>query len=182
MKIICGLGNPGKEYENSRHNAGFIIIDNYINSNDWKEKFNALYCVKKVNNENIIFIKPLTFMNLSGDALIKFKNYYDVDSKDIMVIRDDLDLPIGSYRLKYDSSSGGHNGIKSIINNLGTEKFLQLKIGISKADNSVVDYVLGKFSKNELDEIMKNLELYNKIIDEFIKNDYDFVISRYNKK
>ena len=105
MKLIVGLGNPGKEYEYTRHNIGFMVLDAYLGNVKWKTKNNALYYEKSINNEKYIFIKPLTFMNLSGEAVIKYVNYYNVDIKDVLVIHDDLDLPIGSFRLKENSSS-----------------------------------------------------------------------------
>ena len=99
MKLIIGLGNPGKDYQNTRHNVGFLILDNYLGNVDWKEKFNALYFEKRINNEKVIFVKPLTFMNLSGNAVVKYVNYYNVNIDDILVIQDDLDLPFSTYKL-----------------------------------------------------------------------------------
>ena len=136
MKLIVGLGNPDKEYTNTRHNIGFRVINEYLSAHQkditWQNKFNALYTTLTLNNEKFLFIKPQTYMNLSGDSLVQFVNFYKVPLKDILVIHDDLDLPIGNYRLKINSSSGGHNGIKSIIERLGSNEFARLKIGISK--------------------------------------------------
>ena len=105
MKLIVGLGNPGKDYKNTRHNVGFFVIDNYLNTNDWKEKFNALYHETRINGEKVLFIKPLTFMNLSGDAVVKFVDYYNVNIDSILVIHDDLDLQFSTYKLKKNSSA-----------------------------------------------------------------------------
>ena len=156
MKLIVGLGNPGKDYKDTRHNVGFLVLDHYLNTDDWKEKFKALYYETRINGEKVLFVKPLTYMNLSGDAVIQFVNYFDIDLNDILVIHDDLDLTFGSYKLKKNSSAGGHNGIKSIINNLGSDNFARLKIGISH-DKSIdtKDYVLGNFSKSEKDKLME---------------------------
>ena len=112
MKLIVGLGNPGKEYEKSRHNVGFIILDSYFNGEKWHTKDNYEFLEKNINNEKVIFIKPLTFMNLSGLAVQKVVNFYKIPTEDILIIHDDLDLPEKTVRFKYNSSAGGHNGIK----------------------------------------------------------------------
>ena len=101
MKLIVGLGNPGKEYNNTRHNIGFIVLDNYIKNPDWKENSYAYYINLKTNKDNILFIKPKTYMNLSGNAVSYFVNYYKINKNDILVIQDDLDLELGKIKLKY---------------------------------------------------------------------------------
>ena len=183
MKLIVGLGNPGKEYENTRHNVGFMIVDHYLGSDEWKEKFKALYCEKIINGEKVLFVKPLTFMNLSGDAVVQFVHYYDIDINDILVIQDDMDITFGSFKLKKDSSDGGHNGIKSIINRLGTQGFSRLKVGLSH-DKSMDtrDYVLGKFSKEDLDKFNEMQDTFNKIINCFIKEGIERTMNIYNTK
>jgi len=171
MKLIVGLGNPGKEYQKTRHNIGFEILDNYIGNEKWSEKFNGQYIKKIVNNEVVIFLKPLTFMNLSGSSVYKFVDYFDINIEDILVIQDDIDIEFGLYKMKRISSSGGHNGIKSIINSLKSDEFLRLKIGVkNNQENNVIDFVLGKFSKEEWKQIMDNFQIYDKIIDSFIRN------------
>ena len=183
MKIIVGLGNPGKEYANTRHNIGFIVLDNYVDNNNWKEKYNALYQELTINDEKVLLIKPLTYMNLSGDSVIKFINFYKEKPENLLVIHDDLDLPFGHIRLKYNSSSGGHNGIKSIINNLKTEEFSRLKIGISHDTNiDTKDYVLGSFSKEEQEKINSILPKTKEIIDYYIKYGITKTIENYNNK
>jgi len=181
MKLIVGLGNPEKKYDNTRHNVGFMILDNYLNGEIWQEKFNALYIKKNINEEVVYFIKPLTYVNLSGLALKQYVNYFNIDIKDILVIHDDLDIEIGKYKLKRNSSSGGHNGIKSIIKELNTDAFLRLKIGIKNNDlNDIIDFVLGKFKSTELELI--NNKLYLEIINSFIKNGIEKTMNIYNKK
>lgn len=181
MKLIIGLGNPGKEYENTRHNIGFMILDNYLKKGTWQKKYNALYTTEIINNEKVIFIKPETYMNLSGNSVIEFVNFYKIESKDILVIHDDLDLPFGKIRIKVNSSAGGHNGIKSIIERLGNNNFARLKIGISHNTNGdTKDYVLGKFNKEQLEELDKLYPLTNKVIDSFIKYDINKVMNDYN--
>jgi PTH1 family peptidyl-tRNA hydrolase len=181
--MIVGLGNPGNEYKNTRHNIGYIVLDSYIDDDKWKEKYKALYYEKRINGEKVLFIKPLTYMNLSGEAVRKFVDYYNIDIKDILVIQDDLDLCFGTYKLKKYSSAGGHNGIKSIINNLGTKEFARLKIGISH-DKSIdtIDYVLGKFSKEDMDTFKDMQSTFNKIINCFIKEGIDRTMNIYNTK
>ena len=180
MKLIIGLGNPGKEYETTRHNIGFMVIDRFLGNVKYKEKFNGLYYEKDMG-EKIIFLKPQTFMNNSGNCVKKFVDYYKVASDNILVIHDDLDLEMGKIKYKFNSSSGGHNGIKSIINMIGTQEFLRLKIGISSiCKDQVIDYVLGKFNKKELE----NIE-FDKIIgsiNDYIDSDYTYVMNKYNGK
>ena len=171
MKLIVGLGNPGREYKNTRHNVGFMILDNYLGKVDWKNKMESQLYICEKDNEQIIFIKPQTYMNLSGIAVSKVVNYYKIKVSDILVIQDDLDMEPGTYKVKCNSSSGGHNGIKSIISSLNTEEFARLKIGIGKNKAIPVDsYVIGKFSKEELALIENNYDKFNEIIDTFIKN------------
>lgn len=183
MKMIIGLGNPGKEYENTRHNIGFMVIDHYAKTNhlDFKEKFNGLYAKVTKNNETFILLKPLSYMNLSGTVIRKYLDYFKIDSKDILVIQDDLDMPVGKIKLKFKGSCGGHNGIRNIIDNLKTEEFKRFKLGIGKDDNILIkDYVLGKFSKSDRDKIEKILSFSNEIIDSFITEDYERIMSKYN--
>lgn len=183
MKLIVGLGNPGKEYENTRHNVGFIVLDHYLDTNDWKEKFKGMYHEERINGEKVIFVKPLTFMNLSGDSVVQYVNYFDVNIDDILVIHDDMDIEFGNYKLKKNSSDGGHNGIKSIINRLGTNSFARLKVGVSH-DKSMdtKDYVLGKFSKSDLEKFGNMQETFNKIINCFIKEGIERTMNIYNTK
>ena len=180
MKLIVGLGNPGKEYENTRHNIGFMVVDKYLGNIRYKEKFNGLY-YELDNEEKIIFLKPQTFMNNSGVCVKKFTDYYKIPSENILIIHDDLDLELGKIKYKINSSSGGHNGIKSIINMIGTKNFIRLKVGISHIEKKhVIDYVLGKFSKNEIDIINFENIIYS--INDYINNDYDYVMNKYNRK
>lgn len=185
MKLIVGLGNPGFEYENTRHNIGFMVLDNYLKENPaaWQKKFNGLYQTLTIQGKKVYFLKPQTYMNLSGSSIQEFVHYFKINLADILVIHDDLDLKIGRFRLKTNSSAGGHNGIKSIINSLGTENFARLKIGISKIDNiDTKDYVLGKFKPDEL-TILENLyPTINDLINDFLTNDLSTLMNKYNKK
>jgi len=180
MKLIVGLGNPGNEYEKTRHNVGFMAIDSYLDVVSYKENFSSLYYEKLINNEKVIFMKPITFMNNSGEAVRKIVDYFKINLNDILVIYDDMDFELGTYKLKSSGSSGGHNGIKSIIKYLGTEEIKRLRIGISKNTFDSVDYVLGKFSKEELDKLNKLYKTVNNIIEDFVKIDFQKLMSKYN--
>lgn len=183
MKMIVGLGNPGKEYENTRHNIGFMVIDHYAKSKNvnFKEKFNGMYAKIAYQNETVILLKPLSYMNLSGTIVKKYLNYYNIDYQDILIIQDDLDMPVGKIKLKYKGSCGGHNGIRNIIDNLKTEEFKRFKIGIDKDnDISTKDYVLGKFSQEDMEKINKILSFSNEILDSFVNIEFEKIMSKYN--
>lgn len=181
MKLIVGLGNPGKQYENTRHNVGFMVIDHFVEFDGWQKKFEGLYQILNVQGEKVFFLKPTTFMNLSGNSVSKVVKYYDIDMKDILIVQDDIDLSFGTFKLKKNSSAGGHNGIKSIISSLGTDSFARLKVGISHDKNgNTIDYVLGKFSKQELEYFRETYETFNAIISSFIVDGIDKTMNKYN--
>ncbi|MBO8157668.1 MAG: aminoacyl-tRNA hydrolase [Bacillaceae bacterium] len=154
MKCIVGLGNPGLKYEKTRHNIGFMVIDELLKRHQWKldkDKFRALYTIETYNGEKMMLVKPQTYMNLSGEAVRPLLEYYDADIDDLLVIYDDLDLPPGKIRLRQKGGHGGHNGIRNIIDQLDTKSFKRIRIGVGKPEQplSVVDYVLGEFSAKE---------------------------------
>lgn len=180
MKLIVGLGNPGKEYENTRHNVGFMALDNYLGEVDFKTKDNYAFYEKNINNEKVLFLKPMTYMNESGQAVRKVVDYYKIELEDILVIYDEMDFEVGELKIKKSGSSAGHNGIKSIIKNLGTEEFKRIRIGISKPKGDVVDFVLGKFSKEDKEKIKKTLDIVNNIIDDYLVVDFEKLMSKYN--
>lgn len=163
MKLIVGLGNPGAQYDKTRHNIGFQILDliqtQFQKQFTFNSKFECFELKEKINNENVIFIKPTTYMNFSGNALIKVKNYFKVDTADILVIVDDINLPLGSVRIRESGSAGGHNGLKSIEAVLGTNQYKRIKIGCGKPNVGVdlKDYVLANFSKAEQDILTKEV-------------------------
>lgn len=187
MKLIVGLGNPGKEYENTRHNIGFSFIDSYVMKNNylgnWKNKFNGLYFETNIRGEKVVFLKPQSYMNLSGGVVSQFVNFYKIAVEDILVVSDDLDLLVGNFKLRAKGSCGGHNGLRDIERCLGTQEYKRLKIGISKnKDFDTKDYVLGKFSKEELD-VYKNLFAdLSCVIDEYFRVDFGDLMSKYNSK
>ncbi len=180
MKLIVGLGNPGKEYEKTRHNVGYMVLDSLLPYEKWKEDKYA-FIIK--DGQKALFIKPTTFMNLSGTAVKYYSDYYKIDSKDILVVQDDLDSALGAIKVKDNSSSGGHNGIKDIINKIHTDNFPRIKIGISHPDKDVIDYVLTKFSKSELDTINNSISISHNIINDFINNkEISTIQGKYNSK
>lgn len=184
MKLIVGLGNPGKEYENTRHNIGFIFIDNFAKSVGTvieKEKFNGLYTQVTIHNEKVILLKPLSFMNLSGEVVRKYVDFFKIDINDVLIINDDLDLDFGRIRLRQSGSSGGHNGLKNIALHLNTDKFKRLKVGISNnKEIDTKDYVLGKFNKEEKEILESSKNKINDILNDYLKIDFDKLMCKYN--
>ena len=183
MKLIVGLGNPGKEYENTRHNIGFMAIDRLADEYNlsFKEKYNGLISETIINNEKVILLKPLSYMNLSGEVVQKYVNFYKVDIEDILVICDDLSLDIGKIRLRRKGSSGGHNGLKNIELHLNSDNYKRLKIGISQNNNiDTKDYVLGKFNKKEKKIINNSLDKINNIINDYMSISFDELMNKYN--
>ncbi len=188
MKLIIGLGNPGSLYVNTRHNMGFkaleLLAEREGLSFSEEKKFKCLLAQKNYKGEKVLFAKPLTYMNLSGDSVILLINYYKIPVEDILVVCDDLDSNPGRVRLRADGSSGGHNGLKSIIQNIGTEKFKRIKLGIGRDKNiAVPDYVLGQVKKEDLEVTNEAICQAADAILEFV-NDVPFVkiASKYSKK
>lgn len=183
MKLIVGLGNPGKEYENTRHNMGYLFIDYYLNkkgiNQEWKEKFNGIYLDTVIDGEKIIFMKPLTYMNLSGEAVRKYLDYFKIDVSDLLVVFDDLDLEVGNYKIKNNGSSGGHNGLKNIELHIGTQNYKRFRIGISNTTYDVKDYVLGKISVKDYYDVF---DILSDVLDRFYNTSFDILMSKYNRK
>ena len=187
MKLIVGLGNPGKEYENTRHNIGFNCLDHYLKhlniTDKWSKKNNGLIIESFVNNEKVIFLKPQTYMNLSGDSVRKTMDYYNIDIDDLLVISDDLDLMTGNFKLKNNGSCGGHNGLRDIESKIGSSNYKRLKIGISNnKDIDTKDYVLGNISKEHkeiLDDLFDKIDL---VLDDYFKIPFGDLMSKYNQK
>jgi len=186
MKLIVGLGNPGKQYDKTRHNVGFMVIDSLLNklgNPKLKEKFNGLFYEYDISGEKAILLKPQSYINLSGEVINKYVNYYNIKVDDIIIINDDMDLDLGRYKLKPSGSSAGHNGLKNIEQNLKTDEYKRLKIGISN-DKTIdaKDYVLGKFKKEELDLINEVIEKSVEIIQEYINTSFEDLMNKYNRK
>lgn len=154
MKLIVGLGNPGREYSETRHNVGFMTIDELSGRwqvTNWRSRHEALVGEYKAGDEALLLVKPQTFMNLSGNAVGALARWYKIKTEDIIVIHDDMDLPAGRLRLRTKGSSGGHRGIESLLLQLGKEEFPRVRIGIGHPPEGwqTVDYVLGRFNAEE---------------------------------
>jgi len=186
VKLIVGLGNPGQEYEKTRHNIGFMIIDNYLAKKgiiNKKNKFDGEYAEIKSDNEKIILLKPLKYINLSGEVIKKYISFYKISIEDILIIHDDLDLVCGTYKLRYKGSSGGHNGLKNIEKEIGTNEYKRLRVGISNnKEINTVDYVLGKLKQDEIEKIKTVINISEAIIDDFLKLSFTNLMNKYNHK
>lgn len=185
MKLIVGLGNPGREYENTRHNMGFMAIDRYAEKQGVsiiKSKFGGLYGEYNEQGEKVILLKPQKYINLSGEVIRDFVNFYKIPVENILIIHDDLDLELGRIRLRYQGGSGGHNGLKNIELHLGTKKYKRIKIGISnnkKMDTK--DYVLGRLSKETLKQLEETFDEVIQILEDTKTMTFDNVMNKYNK-
>ncbi len=185
MKIIVGLGNPGKQYEATRHNVGFHVIDELSKRMGTplnQSKFNGMYGITYVGTEKVMLLKPLTYMNLSGECIVPMMDYFQVEDDEIVVIYDDLDLQAGRLRLRQKGSAGGHNGIKSIIQLLGSQEFNRIRIGIDRPKNGmkVPDYVLSKFLEEEISEIEQAVKKSADACEEWINKPFLEVMNKYN--
>ena len=183
MKLIVGLGNKGTEYKRTRHNAGFMAIDEYLKKYNLelnKSKFDGLYCEAIINGEKVMLLEPQKYMNLSGEVIIKYINYFKIDINDILIIHDDMDLEVGTFKIRYKGGPGGHNGLKNIEANLKTKEYKRIKIGISKNNINMVDYVLGKFSDEELEKINKVVKIMPDIINDFVTLSFENLMNKYN--
>lgn len=187
MKLIVGLGNIGKEYEGTRHNIGFMVADELASRwgiTTWKNERNAM-CAEHRIPEKVLLIKPTTYMNLSGEAVGAFANFYNIAPEDIAVIQDDLDLPCGKLRIRRKGSAGGHNGIKSIQQHLGTGDFPRFKIGIGHPErnaSAVIGHVLHRFGKDEQPLIAEAVKQMADAVELWLKGDMDAVMQAYNTK
>ena len=186
IKLVVGLGNPGKKYQNTRHNVGFKVMDELAKRLEvfkWKERDGALYFDCHLDMCRVVFLKPQEYINLSGDVMIKFVNFLDIKLEDILVVSDDLDLPLGVIKLKEKGSSGGHNGLKNIESQLKTNEYKRIKIGISN-DKTIdtKDYVLGKFSNEEKKKISLAVQKAADAVLDSIGHPFQEVMSKYNIK
>ncbi|MBP3892281.1 MAG: aminoacyl-tRNA hydrolase [Solobacterium sp.] len=188
MKLIAGLGNPGKEYRNTRHNSGFMVMDYLLDQFQQpilQEKWNALITKQNVNGENVLLMKPLTFMNRSGDAIQQVAHYYDIEPEDILIIHDDMDLPVGSVRIRKKGSSGGQKGMQSIIDCMGTNEIPRIRIGVGHSKHEheeVVDWVLSSVPKEEKEKFEIALKVASEAAYAWINQPMEIVMAKYNLK
>jgi PTH1 family peptidyl-tRNA hydrolase len=196
MKLVVGLGNPGEEYKNARHNTGWIMLDFILgNKIEWKQsggKTKGLFYKDSIAGKPVEFLKPLTFMNNSGNAVLCAKDYRKTPLKDIVVIYDDVDLPIGKMKISFDKSSGGHNGLESVIKKLKSKEFLRIRIGIApvmpsgkikkpKGEKKMLDFLLGEYKKTELDELKKLSKKVKEALEVIFTEGKDKAMSVYNQ-
>lgn len=185
MYLIIGLGNPEPEYSNTRHNMGFDVINMLSKEFDIsvnKTKFNALNGTGSINGEKVILVKPQTFMNLSGQAIREYVNFYKVDLNNVIVVYDDIDIEKGKIKIRKNGSAGSHNGMKSVISEIGTEKFPRIRVGTGKPlyKNDLINYVLEKISEEEREILNQGIISAKEAIKEILKNGIDKAMNKFN--
>lgn len=183
--VIVGLGNPGEKYKNTRHNAGFIAVDHMIkerNINSKKIKFSSEVYETTLGNKRILLVKPQTYMNLSGDAIVQIVNFYKINIEKFIIIVDDIALPVGKLRIKRKGSSGGHNGLKDIISKVGSDQFTRIKIGIgAKPDKwNLADWVTSEFSSTERQQIDIASQKVHNALSLIVENKIDEAMDNFN--
>lgn len=184
MKLIVGLGNPGKEYSNTRHNIGFMAVDKIVESLGAKfdkSKFGGLYTSINITGEKIIFLKPSEYINLSGNVIKKYIDFFNISINDILIIHDDLDLDVGVMKLRCKGGSGGHNGLKNIEANLKSKDYRRIKIGISNNKMfDTKDYVLGKLTGEDKEKIDVVLDKMPMLFKDFLNMTFENLMNKYN--
>lgn len=186
MKLVVGLGNPGKQYEKTRHNMGYMVVDALADmfSCDFDyDKFKGRYgiCKNPALPETVIFAKPETFMNLSGEFVRAMLEYYKIDTEDVIIIYDDMAIPQGNIRLRYAGSHGSHNGMRNVIENLKTEDIKRVRVGIGEPPFSGIDYVLGKPTGEELELANQAVEKATKAVRDALINGFTHAMNHYNE-
>lgn len=187
MKLIVGLGNPTAKYEGTRHNVGFEVIDSLV------EKYNipldvmkhkGIYGKGKIEGQTVILLKPMTFMNLSGESVSEVANYYKIPAEDVIVIYDDINLDVGRLRIREKGSAGGHNGIKNIIAHLGTEEFPRIRVGVGMKPPrmDLADYVLSRFSEDDQALMNQGYERACEALKLLLVDDIPQAMNKYNGK
>lgn len=183
MKMIVGLGNPGLTYKNTRHNIGFMFVDSIVKDLKLEYKINktlkCMYSKTIIHDQEVLFVKPITFMNLSGESVKAVKEYYKIDDDDILIIHDDLDLPVGKIRIRQNGSSGGQKGMNSIISLLQTNAIKRIRIGIDKTDDAI-EHVLGKFTKDEREKIDVVMDKANIMLEDYLSVSFENFMNKYN--
>lgn len=183
MYLVVGLGNPGKEYEGTRHNIGFEAIDylsDKYNIELNREKFKGVFGEGFIKGKKVILLKPTTYMNLSGESIREVVNFYKISNEEIIVIYDDISLEVGRIRIREKGSHGGHNGIKSIIANLGTDVFPRVKIGVGAPKGNLVSHVLGKFSDEEVEILRESIKASSDATSIIISNNTKEAMNKLN--
>lgn len=185
MYLIVGLGNPESDYSKTRHNMGFDVINKLSEKFDIKvnkSKFKALYGTGLINGEKVFFVKPQTYMNLSGEAIQEFVSFYKVENKDIIVIYDDIDTTPGKIRIRKSGGPGTHNGMKSVVNCLNTEDFTRVRVGIGCPEfkGDLINYVIGHIPEEEYKVLQEGVSLAAQAVEEIVKNGVDIAMNKFN--
>lgn len=185
MFLVVGLGNPGSQYEFTKHNVGFLTVDylaDKLNIKINKLKFKGLFAKEKIENQDVVLLKPQTYMNLSGESVRDFAIFFKIPPENIIVVVDDVDLPMGKIRIRKKGSAGTHNGMKSVIYQLQSDNFIRIKVGIEKEDrkDDLADYVLKGFSKDEVPIMEESMERAAKAVLEILKKGPDVAMNKFN--
>lgn len=187
MKMIVGLGNPGTEYAGTRHNVGWMLIDalaDKLNVHEWRSREKGMVAEGRIGSEKILLVKPLTYMNNSGECVGPLMRWYKLESEDIMVAHDDMDIPVGTIRIRKKGSAGGHNGIKSLLQHIGSENFSRLRIGIGRPQPgwSVINHVLAKFTDEERTGIDEAIDYLIPAVECMVLEGPDMAMNKFNPK
>ncbi len=185
MYLIVGLGNPESDYDNTRHNMGFHVINQLAKKYETqigRKKFNSQYENCIIEGKKVLLVKPQTFMNASGEAVLQFAKFYKIELDKIIVIYDDIDIEPGKIRIRKNGSPGGHNGMKSVVHFLNTENFPRIRVGIGKPKEheNMIEYVIGAIPEEAKEPLEKGVELAQKAVIEIIKNDINYAMNQYN--
>ncbi len=185
MYLVVGLGNPEEEYSRTRHNMGFDCVNKISENNNIqinKKKFNSLYGIGKIDNNQVILVKPQTYMNLSGEAVKAFKDYFKIEDNNIIIIYDDIDIIPGKIRIRANGSAGTHNGIKSVVHEINSTNFLRVRIGVGLPEHQgdLINYILRHISDNEYEELKVGIERASKATEDIIKNNVSYAMNKYN--
>ncbi|MEC7274753.1 MAG: aminoacyl-tRNA hydrolase [Bdellovibrionota bacterium] len=185
-RLIVALGNPGREYVDTRHNIGWLLFDRWPLANElhWKEKFKGLFGLTTIKGEQVILLKPQTYMNLSGESVRPAMEFFKVDVNDVLVVHDEIDLPFGTLHLKKGGGLAGNNGLKSMAQHLPNQNFLRLRMGVGKPKfGDVASHVLGKFNKDEEEPFLEDfLDLGAKALEFYLKQGFQKAQNKYSKK
>ena len=183
VRMVVGLGNPGPEYAHTRHNVGFDVVDRLASSAGVSWTTQKKLEASVARHDQVLLVKPLTFMNLSGRAVQRVGSFHKIPPTEMLVVYDDADLPLGTLRLRHGGSAGGHNGIKSLIATLGTDSFPRLKFGIGRAgEGDIVDHVLGRFSPEEAPEVEKSLARAADAVNCVLGSGMESAMTRFNQR
>jgi len=187
MKIVVGLGNPGAEYENHRHNVGFMVLDRFARKHGFEfaqKKFRAQVAEGFLGGEKVLLARPMTFMNLSGESVGPLVSFFKIPLDSLLVVADDLDIPLGEIRIRPKGGSGGHNGLKSVIRHLGTQEFPRLRVGIGRPPGNMdpADYVLQPFSPDEMPVVQQVLETAVSAVETWLLEGIEAAMNRFNRK